>query len=599
MTIDSTPTVISYQGDGVSTVFEIPFQFDVPSDLKVTRTDPSGNVSVLSSGFSVTGGGGNPGELTLTSALGVGYSLSILDDPAFTQPADYVSNDAFPAETHEHALDRCVRISKRIVQMIDASMRVVDGDPARGDGMIFPSVANRRGKFAIWEDSATAGLVPAVGLPVGTALTRLIIAQLMNIQTAAEESVGVVPDSFFFDVTPYADVRRYNNGFVPGASAAVNAGAIAKAASIGMDTIKLPPGFWDSNPFTLPAGVRIKGAGKRATQLNYAGSGVLATLGGTDSAMYYGCGLSDLAIILAHKDARAVLLQGTNGAQLSELYIEGALLASRTNIGVVVDGCNASSFFNHIDDVTCNHMANGFRLLTTGSERCTVQYFKNCESFGDNATYGASSGLRVDSGQGDGTTWNGGNLESNGAAVDMQPGAYGLTMTGTRFEGNTTDVTSNGGAGSKNCMFVGLETDVEYNVSDPTKLYTFVGCRVRGGGPWVNRFAASVLGTRAVLGFADNVTPDMQLSNEHTLTCTNNSAITMHAPTHVTAADGMLLRITVRNTSGGALGTLTWDSVYKMTAWTQPANGFSRSIQFRYDGTNWVEVGRTAADVPN
>jgi hypothetical protein len=40
-------------------------------------------------------------------------------------------------------------------------------------------------------------------------------------------------------------------------------------------------------------------------------------------------------------------------------------------------------------------------------------------------------------------------------------------------------------------------------------------------------------------------------------------------------------------------------SLYKLTTWTSPATGFSRSIKFIYDGTNWVESYRTAADIPN
>lgn len=77
---------------------------------------------------------------------------------------------------------------------------------------------------------------------------------------------------------------------------------------------------------------------------------------------------------------------------------------------------------------------------------------------------------------------------------------------------------------------------------------------------------------------------------------TGSSATNMTAPT-----DPFIKRITIRvkNTSGGALGALTWNAVYKMSAWTQPAAGFNRSIQFEYDGTNWIQVGGASIDVPN
>ena len=47
------------------------------------------------------------------------------------------------------------------------------------------------------------------------------------------------------------------------------------------------------------------------------------------------------------------------------------------------------------------------------------------------------------------------------------------------------------------------------------------------------------------------------------------------------------------------LGALTFGTLYKGAAWTQPAKGFSRAIDFQFDGTHWIETGRTFADVPN
>lgn len=82
------------------------------------------------------------------------------------------------------------------------------------------------------------------------------------------------------------------------------------------------------------------------------------------------------------------------------------------------------------------------------------------------------------------------------------------------------------------------------------------------------------------------------------ITATSNVAYTIGAPS--TAVTGQRLLITIRNTSGGALGAATFNAIYKLgAAWTNPANGFSRSIEFVFDGTNWVEYTRSAADVAN
>jgi hypothetical protein len=93
------------------------------------------------------------------------------------------------------------------------------------------------------------------------------------------------------------------------------------------------------------------------------------------------------------------------------------------------------------------------------------------------------------------------------------------------------------------------------------------------------------------------MTPDVTKGGEFVITATNATAFQINPP--LTPQPGQQMLITLRNASGGALGVATWQSTYKLAAWTNPATGFSRSISFRYDGTNWIEINRTPADVPN
>jgi hypothetical protein len=68
-------------------------------------------------------------------------------------------------------------------------------------------------------------------------------------------------------------------------------------------------------------------------------------------------------------------------------------------------------------------------------------------------------------------------------------------------------------------------------------------------------------------------------------------------------SDPWAKRITIRlkNTSGGAMGAVAWNAIYKMSAWVNPATGFNRSIDFIYDETNafWYQVGGASIDVAN
>jgi hypothetical protein len=97
--------------------------------------------------------------------------------------------------------------------------------------------------------------------------------------------------------------------------------------------------------------------------------------------------------------------------------------------------------------------------------------------------------------------------------------------------------------------------------------------------------------------YSASMTPDVSLGKEMVITATDSVAHTINAP--INGRSGQRITITIRNTSGGALGTATWNAVYKMASWTQPGSANSRSITFRYNGTNYVEIVRTASDIPN
>lgn len=97
--------------------------------------------------------------------------------------------------------------------------------------------------------------------------------------------------------------------------------------------------------------------------------------------------------------------------------------------------------------------------------------------------------------------------------------------------------------------------------------------------------------------YSASITIDAPTGNIFDITANNGVAFTINAPTN--PQTGTRITIQIRNTSGGALGAVTWNAVFKMSAWTQPANGFSRSIEFFYNGSNWVQCSQTGVDVPN
>lgn len=136
MTVNSTINRIEYAGDGASAVFAVGFYFLTQADLKVYLRDANDNETLLTSTTHYTvADAGNPagGSVTMLTAPAVGEKLVIVRDPALTQLTDYQANDAFPAETHERALDKLTMLAQRISERIDRSV-VLEETATSGQG---------------------------------------------------------------------------------------------------------------------------------------------------------------------------------------------------------------------------------------------------------------------------------------------------------------------------------------------------------------------------------------------------------------------------------------------------------------------------------
>lgn len=158
------------------------------------------------------------------------------------------------------------------------------------------------------------------------------------------------------------------------------------------------------------------------------------------------------------------------------------------------------------------------------------------------------------------------------------------------------------GTGSIN--FATASSVVQFQINDTasaTRYITVTGAN--GGSPTIGTsagsiyFSTGVVNSHVTLTYSASITIAADTGNSFVVTATNGTAFTINAPTG--GITGQIILVTIRNTSGGALGVATWNAVFKMVAWVQPATAFSRSILFRYDGANWVEMMRGAADVAN
>jgi microcystin-dependent protein len=115
-----------YAGSGTTGPFTVGFRFLENAHIQVIRTSSTGvdTTLALTTDYTVTGAGGASGSVTLVAALAVGQQLTIIRNVPFTQDADYVQNDAFPAESHERALDKLTMQTQQLLEAVNRAAKL-------------------------------------------------------------------------------------------------------------------------------------------------------------------------------------------------------------------------------------------------------------------------------------------------------------------------------------------------------------------------------------------------------------------------------------------------------------------------------------------
>ena len=124
MTVSSVESKALYAGNGSTASFSIPFMFLREEDIELVLSTGQGErVLTRSTDYSVSGTGEQTGGLcTLTAPPAQGEVLVIRRNPAMVQEVDYVENDAFPAATHEAALDKLTMICQALAERLDRTI---------------------------------------------------------------------------------------------------------------------------------------------------------------------------------------------------------------------------------------------------------------------------------------------------------------------------------------------------------------------------------------------------------------------------------------------------------------------------------------------
>lgn len=152
MTISSTESKTIYGGNGSTTVFAIPFMFTGTDDIEVVLTDIEGSESSLAITTDyILSGAGNPtgGTCELVLPPEAGQTLVIRRNPTITQEVDYQENDAFPASSHEAALDKLTMICQTLSERLDRTITFRVSSAISGVELPSPDA----GQMLAWNDT--------------------------------------------------------------------------------------------------------------------------------------------------------------------------------------------------------------------------------------------------------------------------------------------------------------------------------------------------------------------------------------------------------------------------------------------------------------
>lgn len=163
MTVSSMVSRVSYVGDGVTKSFAVAFPFFSEGELTVIeRVVATGaeSVKTLGTDYSVSGGGGATGTVTMIVAPAATAELHIVRNSVRTQGVDLRPHDVFGAETLEEALDRLVLQVQDLARDVARALKATrTDDPAVATEL--PAIPSRKGKYAFFD--STTGAVTAVG----------------------------------------------------------------------------------------------------------------------------------------------------------------------------------------------------------------------------------------------------------------------------------------------------------------------------------------------------------------------------------------------------------------------------------------------------
>lgn len=194
MTLAATTNRISYNGDGSTVAFSVPFRFDASADLRVILRSADGveTVQTITTHYTLSGLG-NPGggTVTMVTAPASGTRLVILRQPALTQPTDLQVGGEIPSETLEAWMDRTTQQIQSLQEQVNRALKFAETSTQSGVAFPEPVASN----LLRWNGAATGleNVTLASLSPTSIVVSTFMQGVLDDADaTAARASLGLV-----------------------------------------------------------------------------------------------------------------------------------------------------------------------------------------------------------------------------------------------------------------------------------------------------------------------------------------------------------------------------------------------------------------------
>ena len=183
MTVSTTPTPLSYSGNGSTVDFPITWKYNAKSHIVATLRSSSGTETTwaLTTNYTLTDPG-DTGTLTAVVAPASGETLVISLEPPNTQSSDIPLGGEFPSVTVEDGLDLAAQRDQKIQSLFDRSLRVPRTDIKTGSALELPIDTTRAGKYLAFDAD---GDPIASAAAAGTAVVSTFMETVLDDTTAA------------------------------------------------------------------------------------------------------------------------------------------------------------------------------------------------------------------------------------------------------------------------------------------------------------------------------------------------------------------------------------------------------------------------------